>query len=52
MTKQLETPILIDSGTQSGLGGNIDLHDLGPVELKGKQEQVQIFSVLRAAPVL
>jgi class 3 adenylate cyclase len=51
MTKDFDTPILIDSGTRAGLGVEIDLDDLGPMALKGLQEQVQVYSVLRPTPV-
>lgn len=51
MTKEFDSPILIDSGTQSGLDANVDLNDLGYIALKGKREQVQVFSVMRPTPV-
>lgn len=51
MTKELNVPILIDEGTRAGLSSGIEVHDHGPAQLKGKREQVGIFSVARPVPV-
>ena len=45
-TKVLGQPILIDENTRSGLGGDIQIEDHGPVAVKGKTQAVRVFSVL------
>jgi class 3 adenylate cyclase len=44
-TKVVGKPILIDSATQSALGGSIKTDAEGAVQLKGKTVEVQVFSV-------
>ncbi len=47
MTKEFLVPILIDEATRAALSGGIEVHDHGPVQLRGKSEQVEVFSVVR-----
>lgn len=44
-TKVVGKPILIDGDTQSALGSSIKTESEGPVQLKGKTVEVQVFSV-------
>jgi adenylate cyclase len=44
-TKVVGKPILIDGATQSALGSSIKTDPEGPVQLKGKTVEVQVFSV-------
>ena len=44
-TKAVGQPILIDENTQSGLSGDLQVVDQGPVQVKGKTQPVHIFSV-------
>jgi adenylate cyclase len=44
-TKVVGKPILIDDATQSALGSSIKTEAEGPVQLKGKTVEVQVFSV-------
>jgi adenylate cyclase len=44
-TKVVGKPILIDGATQSALGSSIRTDAEGPVQLKGKTVEVQVFSV-------
>ena len=44
-TKVVGQPILIDENTQSGLGGDLQVVDQGPVQVKGKTQSVRVFSV-------
>jgi adenylate cyclase len=44
-TKVVGKPILIDGATQSALGSGIKTEAEGPVQLKGKTVEVQVFSV-------
>jgi adenylate cyclase len=44
-TKVIGKPILIDGATQSALGSSIKTDAEGPVQLKGKTVEVQVFSV-------
>ncbi len=44
-TKLVGKPILIDASTQAGLEGSIKTDAEGPVQLKGKTVEVQVFSV-------
>jgi adenylate cyclase len=44
-TKVVGKPILIDGVTQSALGSGIKTEAEGPVQLKGKTVEVQVFSV-------
>jgi len=44
-TKQAGRPILIDAATRAGLDPSVQIEDLGPVELKGKQQAVNVFAV-------
>ena len=45
-TKVVGKPILIDQYTREGLSQQIQVEDLGEVLFKGKQQAIQIFSVL------
>lgn len=44
-TKVVGQPILIDENTQSGLSGDLQVVDQGPLQVKGKTQSVRIFSV-------
>jgi adenylate cyclase len=44
-TKVVGKPILIDGATQSALSGGIKVEAEGPIQLKGKTVEVQVFSV-------
>jgi adenylate cyclase len=44
-TKQVGQPILIDDATRQGISSPIQLVDQGQVQLKGKTQEVHIFSV-------
>jgi len=44
-TKVAGQPILIDECTRQGLSGAIQVVDLGPVQIKGKAQEVTIYSV-------
>ncbi len=46
-TKQAGQPILIDENTQSGLGPDLPVDEVGPVQLKGKTQTVKVYSVQR-----
>lgn len=45
-TKVVKQPILIDENTRRGLGDTFQVQEQGSVQLKGKTQAVQIFSVL------
>lgn len=40
-------PILADENTIKGLPAGIAVEELGPVQFKGKQQAVTVFSVIR-----
>lgn len=44
-TKQAGQPILIDAATRAGLSSDLRVEELGSVELKGKQQAVNVFAV-------
>ena len=44
-TKVAGCPILLDEGTRAGLPESILLEPLGPIQFKGKQQVVNVFSV-------
>lgn len=44
-TKTLAKPILIDGNTRLALSETIQTEDCGPIELKGKSQAVNVFSV-------
>ncbi len=44
-TKVAGRPILIDDGTRHALSETIQVEDLGPAEIKGKAQEVPIYSV-------
>src|SRR5512136_936302 len=44
-TKVAGQPILIDETTRQALSGAIQVVDLGPVQIKGKNQEARIFSV-------
>jgi len=45
-TKVAKQPILIDSATRQSLSATIKVEDLGLADIKGKNQQVNIFSVV------
>jgi class 3 adenylate cyclase len=45
-TKVAGKPILIDECTRQSLSGALQVEDLGPVQIKGKNQEVKIFSVI------
>jgi adenylate cyclase len=45
-TKVVQKPILIDEDTRTKLSDTIIIEDLGPVKIKGKNQAVNIFSVV------
>jgi adenylate cyclase len=45
-TKVAKQPILIDETTRAALSGTIKVEDLGPAEIKGKNQLVKIYSVM------
>jgi class 3 adenylate cyclase len=45
-TKIAGGPILVDENTSKGLPGSITVQDLGLIQLKGKQQSVNVFSVI------
>jgi class 3 adenylate cyclase len=45
-TKVASQPILIDERTRQSLSGAIQVEDLGPVQIKGKNQEVTIYSVM------
>jgi len=45
-TKVAKQPILIDETTRIALSDTIKVQDLGPAEIKGKNQEVTIYSVL------
>ena len=47
-TKQAGRGILIDGATQSALGGRVASDALGPVQLKGKAQAVDVFALAAA----
>jgi class 3 adenylate cyclase len=44
-TKILSRPILIDENTQRGVGGEIALEAQGELQVKGKTQRVNVYSV-------
>ena len=44
-TKVAGCPILVDENTRNGLPESIEVESLGPVLFKGKQQEVNVFSV-------
>jgi adenylate cyclase len=49
-TKIAGEPILIDDETRRGLPASLAVADLGPVQFKGKQQLVNVFSVTAQMP--
>jgi adenylate cyclase len=45
-TKVAKKPILIDEATRRSLSETIKVQDLGPAEIKGKNQEVKIYSVV------
>ncbi len=45
-TKVAAKPILIDEATRTSLSETIHVEDLGPVDIKGKDQKVKVYSVL------
>lgn len=45
-TKVAKQPVLIDEATRQSLSETIKLEDLGPVDIKGKNQQVNVYSVV------
>jgi adenylate cyclase len=45
-TKVVQKPILIDDVTRIKLSDTINIEDLGPVKIKGKNQAVNVFSVV------
>lgn len=50
-TKVASKPILIDECTRQSLSGALRVEDLGPVQIKGKNQEVKIFSVVAGQKV-
>jgi class 3 adenylate cyclase len=44
-SKQVPHPILIDAATREGLRGDVQLAPLGPVQLRGKAQPVEVFGI-------
>ena len=44
-SKQVPHPILIDAATREGLRGDVQLAALGPVQLRGKAQPVEVFGI-------
>ncbi len=44
-TKVVKKPILIDEATRQSLSETIKVEDLGPTDIKGKNQEVKIYSV-------
>jgi adenylate cyclase len=49
-TKEVGQPILIDEDTRAGLGADLSVVEVGPVQLKGKTQPVQVFYVPTGQP--
>mgnify|MGYP003142877906 FL=1 len=45
MNKELQSRILLDADTASGLSEETDLQKIGAVELRGREASVAIFGV-------
>ena len=51
-TKVVGQPILIEENTRQGLGENMLVEDCGPVDLKGKTQAVNVYSIPAGQVVL
>ncbi|MHB8493234.1 MAG: adenylate/guanylate cyclase domain-containing protein [Casimicrobiaceae bacterium] len=49
-TKVAGRPILIDGATRAALGGSIEVDALGPVDIRGKAQPVDVYSPKSAKP--